>query len=223
MKLIFWLIYGKSIHYTVSEYKEEQRFITEVGALFGTFLKHNSIITYNDAIKAYVELSITEARKHAEFTGNFDRVNALEQCLREYIEHKTILERCIQDGSGQCISPEEVKRYYFELMALKLCGEDIRQFFEQEEKAQKEQVWGRGNTTCINGKGAPPPLLSLYVSWKKFGFFLILCWPVKFFWFLKILKRIESVLNQFYIRKYYACSKIFGNRLISTGFVLLTF
>lgn len=36
---------------TIEDFKEEQKVINNIAARFGSFLKHNAIMTYNDSIK----------------------------------------------------------------------------------------------------------------------------------------------------------------------------
>lgn len=62
----------------VKLFEEEQKKINQIAARFGAFLKRHALMPYNDAIEAYVELAIRDARQIAEKTKDFRKVEGLE-------------------------------------------------------------------------------------------------------------------------------------------------
>ena len=77
----------------IQGFEQEQKRINEIAARFGSFLKHNAIMPYNDVIKAYLQLAIRAASRIAEITDDpheHRKVDGLRECLRA-IAHPTIV------------------------------------------------------------------------------------------------------------------------------------
>jgi len=83
------------------DYLNEQTRINQIAARFGSFLKNNAIMPYNDAIKSYVKMAIREAKRVAAETSDYRRVQGLEKCLEEYEEERLMIENCLKEGKEQ--------------------------------------------------------------------------------------------------------------------------
>jgi hypothetical protein len=125
----------------LTELQAEQKLITEKAARFGSFLKHNAILTHNEAVKEYLKLAIHEADRIAKETRDFRQVEGLQASLKQYEEQKEIIEYCIANGT-ETIEAVDIKRDYKELFQLKNMGPNLKALFEAEESGQQNQVGG---------------------------------------------------------------------------------
>jgi argonaute-like protein implicated in RNA metabolism and viral defense len=69
----------------VKQYEDERAIINKIASKFASFLKHNSILPYNDGLEGYLKLAIQLAKRIAEQSGDRRRLDALEVILREYL------------------------------------------------------------------------------------------------------------------------------------------
>jgi hypothetical protein len=53
--------------------------VTDITARFGSFLRHNSIMPYCDAVKEYIQLQIREARQIAGATDDTHFLNKVQR------------------------------------------------------------------------------------------------------------------------------------------------
>lgn len=59
--------------------------------------------------------------------------------MRIYKEQGRIIDESLKHGTEE-IKPEDIKRYFEELIGLKLMGKNIKQLFDAETIVQKKQV-----------------------------------------------------------------------------------
>jgi hypothetical protein len=53
--------------------------VTDITARFGSFLRHNSIMPYCDAVKEYIQFLIYEARQIGDDTGELHFLNKVKR------------------------------------------------------------------------------------------------------------------------------------------------
>uniref|UniRef100_A0A915E569 G domain-containing protein n=1 Tax=Ditylenchus dipsaci TaxID=166011 RepID=A0A915E569_9BILA len=135
----------ENLRQTVEELQSEKKTLTEKGARFGSFLKHNAILTHNEAIKEYLEIAIREAKRISVETGDSRQAEGLVAALQQYEQQKKIIEYCIANGTEK-IEAIDIKRDYKQLFALKHSGQNLKSLFEAEELGQKNQFKYTENT-----------------------------------------------------------------------------
>ncbi|KAI1729612.1 hypothetical protein DdX_01865 [Ditylenchus destructor] len=121
------------------EIEDEQTKIIEITARFGSFLHHKGIQPYNDAMKAYAEMSIKDMEQVASQTGDYRKVDGLKVCLSEYMEQKRVLDSWLKSGREK-MEPGDIKHHFNTLINLKHYGGEIEKLFKQEENSQRNQM-----------------------------------------------------------------------------------
>lgn len=129
----------------IEQYKKEREDILDIGSRFGSFLRHHSILPYNDAIEEHIRIQRDDAKKDAMVTGSYDKVNALETLLYEYLEKKSCLEEWINKNNTP-ISLDEIPVLRDRLMKLVNTGQCFQECFETAANAQLQLLANCGNT-----------------------------------------------------------------------------
>ncbi|PAV61553.1 hypothetical protein WR25_17439 [Diploscapter pachys] len=117
----------------INIYKAEQSAIDEACAKFAAFLNEHAIIAYNDAVEEYLKFNIREAEQVAGNTGSKEssqKVERLQQQLRQYIEKKGILSSQLANGTAQLIGASDIQEIQKELEKLEMTGSNIKLLLE---------------------------------------------------------------------------------------------
>ncbi|XP_072048944.1 uncharacterized protein [Amphiura filiformis] len=121
----------KAIDRKIRELMEEQKYIIKASAKFGSYLKANAIIPYNDAVADYLDMSIEQERNKAKAIRNDPLLVQMQSMKREYEQQRAILDEAIVEKTGENIrTPEDVKKLQEELFRLKHMGETLKYRFD---------------------------------------------------------------------------------------------
>ncbi|XP_063960606.1 uncharacterized protein LOC129268408 [Lytechinus pictus] len=122
----------KEINKKVEELKAEQKIIMATGAKFGSFLKANALITYNDAVEEYLEMCIKQEKAKPVTLRKEGVLENMTTMKEEYKKQIEILDNAIAGGANENIkTPEEVKELQEGLFKLKHFGGTLRKLFEE--------------------------------------------------------------------------------------------
>uniref|UniRef100_A0A915C7K9 G domain-containing protein n=1 Tax=Parascaris univalens TaxID=6257 RepID=A0A915C7K9_PARUN len=124
----------------VHELRAQQDRITKISAKFGTFLRNNCIIVYNDALVDYLNYEIKLAKQEAEVSSDCSRVSRLQRYLDSYKKEIDILQQSIKDGVKDEISLQDVYDMKNELFAMGDFGNKIQKAMLASENANMECV-----------------------------------------------------------------------------------
>ncbi|XP_072028096.1 uncharacterized protein [Amphiura filiformis] len=112
------------------ELTEEQEIIMKTSAKYGSFLKANAIIPYNDAVADYLDMSIEQERNKAKEIRNDPLLDKMQTMKSQYEHERRILDRAIANNTGEYIhTPEEVMKLQEELFRLKHMGKTLKDLF----------------------------------------------------------------------------------------------
>lgn len=114
---------------------EEKKVIITTSVTFACFLQNNSITPFNDAVKAHLELLISEK----ETSGETNIVDELKKTLIEYEEKKKILQRNMNKSNekNKIITLEEMANLKTELLNLEIYGESFKNICDDLEKVNE--------------------------------------------------------------------------------------
>ncbi|XP_041472269.1 uncharacterized protein LOC121421583 [Lytechinus variegatus] len=120
------------INKKVEELKAEQKIIMATGAKFGSFLKANALITYNDAVEEYLEMCIKQEKAKPVTLRKESVLENMTKMKEEYKKQIEILDNAIAGGANENIkTPEQVKEFQEDLFKLKHFGGTLRKLFEE--------------------------------------------------------------------------------------------
>ncbi|XP_063960604.1 uncharacterized protein LOC129268891 [Lytechinus pictus] len=120
------------INKKVEELKAEQEIIMTIGAKFGSFLKANALITYNDAVEEYLEMCIKQEKAKPLTLRKEGVLENMTTMKEEYKKRREILDNAIAGGASENIqTPEQVQELQEELFRLKHFGGTLRKFFDE--------------------------------------------------------------------------------------------
>ncbi|PAV57012.1 hypothetical protein WR25_26091 [Diploscapter pachys] len=122
-----------SLNNRVEKYREGQKTINEICAKFGAFLKEHSILPYNDAIEDYLKFDIGKLKRQSNRTGSSEilqKVERLEEQLRQYKETKSLLDQNMQSGAMKKVEAAEIKKMQEQLEQLELTGKETKKLFD---------------------------------------------------------------------------------------------
>ncbi|KEF63729.1 uncharacterized protein A1O9_01707 [Exophiala aquamarina CBS 119918] len=114
----------------MAEYEKEHEQIQEAAAKFGLWMKANSILPYNDATLAYLDVLIKaeQAKIDAGGLANKKVLAALEEDKRKYQEFVAVLTKSMKDsGRTQPIDQKEIESIVKSLYNLKHFGKNLEQ------------------------------------------------------------------------------------------------
>lgn len=120
----------------IEQYKKEKEEILIVGSKFGSFLKHHSILPYNDAIEEHVKFQLKEAERDAAITGDYAKRDSLQALLLQYLDKKKCLDQWTSVNNTE-ISEDDIPALRDQLMRLPHTGQCFKECFETAENVQK--------------------------------------------------------------------------------------
>ncbi|XP_038059743.1 uncharacterized protein LOC119730783 [Patiria miniata] len=114
-----------------AELKKEENTIVKTSAKYGSFLKANALIPYNDAVGDYLDMSIEQERNKSKAIRNDTLLTTMEDMKRQYEYERRILDQAIDEDGGENIhTPEEVMKLQKELFGLKHMGQTLKDLFD---------------------------------------------------------------------------------------------
>uniref|UniRef100_A0A914CD34 G domain-containing protein n=1 Tax=Acrobeloides nanus TaxID=290746 RepID=A0A914CD34_9BILA len=120
---------------TIEQYKDEQKAILEISCKFGSYLKSNAIVAFNESIEEYIKLDIDEEKRQPENKINQARLQALERILSEYLQQKVILEQASYDPNA-ILEKDELEKELNHLFNLPITGKNIKEMYKAVNEAQ---------------------------------------------------------------------------------------
>ena len=152
------------------ELMKEEKIIMKTSAKYGSFLKANAIIAYNDAVGDYLDMCIEQERNKPQAIRNDTLLTTLEDMKRQYVKERKILDEAIDTDTGENIhSPEEVMKLQRELFDLKHMGKTLKDLFDgisishsaRNISFQEKTAPIRQNRKRRRNRGTANPILSL--------------------------------------------------------------
>ena len=123
--------FKRAIETKNAELMEEEHTILKTSAKYGSFLKANAIIPYNDAVEDYLDMCIDQERNKAKEIRNDSLLSTMEDMRRQYERERRILDEAIGSGVGENIhTPEDVMKLQEELFGLKHMGKTLKVLFD---------------------------------------------------------------------------------------------
>ena len=123
--------FKKAIDTKIEELMKEERIIKKTITKYGSFLKANAILPYNDAVERYIDMSIQLERYKASEIRNDRLLSTMEAIKSQYHHEKRILDDAMGSVDDQNIhSPEDVMRLQRELFSLKHMGRTLEMLFD---------------------------------------------------------------------------------------------
>ncbi|XP_038059602.1 uncharacterized protein LOC119730679 [Patiria miniata] len=123
--------FKEAIDTKIAELKEEEKIIMKTSAKYGSFLKANALIPYNDAVGDYLDMSIEHERNKPKAIRNDTLLTTMEDMKRQYEYERRILDQAIDEDGGENIhTPEEVMKLQKELFGLKHMGQTLKDLFD---------------------------------------------------------------------------------------------
>ncbi|XP_038059614.1 uncharacterized protein LOC119730688 [Patiria miniata] len=114
-----------------AELEEEENIIIKTSAKFGSFLKANALIPYNDAVGDYLGMFINQERHKPDEIRNDTLLTTMETRKRQYKQEIIILDQAIDKEGGENIhTPEEVMKLQEELFGLNHMGQTLKDLFD---------------------------------------------------------------------------------------------
>nr|XP_054761934.1 uncharacterized protein LOC129268410 [Lytechinus pictus] len=153
------------INNKVEELKREQKIIMVTGAKFGSFLKANAIITYNDAVEEYLEMCIKQEKAKPVTLRKEGVLENMTTMKEEYKKQIEILDTAIAGGANENIkTPEQVKELQKGLFELKHFGGTLKKLFEEISLLHTAK-----DKPCEEIHAQPPTRTSRRWKWIKNG------------------------------------------------------
>ncbi|XP_038059651.1 uncharacterized protein LOC119730712 [Patiria miniata] len=114
-----------------AELMEEEEIIMKTSAKYGSFLKANALILYNDAVGDCLDMSIKEEGDKPKEKRNDTLLTTMKEMKAQYEQERRILDKAIKEGGGENIhTPEEVMKLQEELFDLKHMGQTLKDLFD---------------------------------------------------------------------------------------------
>ncbi|XP_072022743.1 uncharacterized protein [Amphiura filiformis] len=121
----------KAIDTKLKELKEEETIIMKTGAKYGSFLKANALIPYNDAVGDYLDMCVDQEEKKEKVYRNQELLDSFQDMRKQYEKERAILNNAIGNHTGENIKTvEEVNELQEQLFCLKHMGPTLEKFFE---------------------------------------------------------------------------------------------
>ena len=125
----------------IKELGGEKDEILRACAQFGHFLRDNSVLPYNDAMMAYIDLMIKQEREKAGLSRDFDAVNALENLKVRYQSEIDAIKRATSSLSGGgiqiSIDSNTTDTLMRRLFGLKHYGDNMRRLLVEIQDAKR--------------------------------------------------------------------------------------
>ena len=115
----------------IDQLKEEEKHIIRTSAKFGSFLKANAIIPYNDALGDYLFMCIAIEEKKPMKIRNDSLLFQMRKMKQEYERQKKVLDKAMLTGADEIVTtPAQVRQLQEELFQLKHFGPILKRLFD---------------------------------------------------------------------------------------------
>ncbi|XP_074036372.1 uncharacterized protein [Leptinotarsa decemlineata] len=133
----------KIINEKKDELEKELQFIITTCSKFSFFLQNNSISSFNDSLKEYIEYLINREKALGKICDQ-QTINCLEKFLKEYEDIKSTLENVHRlnkkiDISELSITPKDISEFIQKLYKLKHSGKTLKQLYNCQKKARNHE------------------------------------------------------------------------------------
>ena len=108
------------------ELEEEREFIMECATNFGSFLKYNAMVPYNDAFKDYIDMLIRDEQSKQERVRDEKKIQNLIKDKNVYEEKKKVLDASMKASKGNHIKLEDIIIMKNSLVELKHNGRNLK-------------------------------------------------------------------------------------------------
>ena len=110
----------------IEELEVEKDSIMNCASQFGSFLKNNALIPYNDAFKDYIDMLIYDEKSKTGNTINWKQIRKLEKDKKIYEQKKNVLDKSLQNSKENYIKEEAIFRMRDDLVNLKHNGRALK-------------------------------------------------------------------------------------------------
>ncbi|KAF5288460.1 hypothetical protein FQR65_LT02112 [Abscondita terminalis] len=138
----------------LSTLNKERDAIIKTTAKFACFLKTNAIAPYNDAYEAYIKYLIDREKSMSE-ACDVEMIKQLERMLREYTEEKITIMNAISQAKDNTtvIKADDIFNAIRSLYSLEIFGVKIRELFEAQNRARKDENKSQFKEFIFEGTG----------------------------------------------------------------------
>ena len=98
----------------------------ECATNFGSFLKYNAMVPYNDAFKDYIDMLIQDEQSKQERVRDEKKIQNLKKDKRVYEEKKKVLDASMNASKGNHIKLEDIILMKHSLVELKHNGLNLK-------------------------------------------------------------------------------------------------
>ena len=121
----------RNIDTEIAELKEGEKHIMRASARFGSFIKANALIPYNDAVGDYLDMCIKLEKIKPKEIRNASLLSTMQRMKQEYEAQREILDNALGAHAGENIhTPDQVVQLQQDLFQLKHFGSTLKSLFE---------------------------------------------------------------------------------------------
>ena len=106
--------------------EEEKELIRFCAPKFGSFLKQNALLAYNDAFKEYINMLIYDEENKSEYEKNFEQIRKLQKEKEIHENNKKLLEESLNASAEKDIKNDAIFLLRDELVKLKHNGKLLK-------------------------------------------------------------------------------------------------
>ena len=115
----------------LEELKDEEECIIRTAAKFGSILKANALLPYNDAVGDYLDMCIEHEEMKPEEIRNHALLSTMQHIKEDYDCQRNILDKSTSMANGEDIDiPVQVMKLQSDLFQLKHFGKTLRAIFD---------------------------------------------------------------------------------------------
>lgn len=139
-----------NLQQNIVQYQLEQDQILNISSQFGSLLKGQAIIPYNDAFESHVRAQLRLASAEEFISADSSKKkDGLERLLSEYLEKKRMLDEAMLNNVPDT-AVDDVDKLKDQLMNLKLSGESFQNCFQTAANSQSQLLDYVENPVNIN-------------------------------------------------------------------------
>ena len=110
----------------ITDLEEEKEYIMGCASKFGSYLKENALIPYNDAFKEYIDMLIHDEKHKPEHLRSWNQIRKLEEDKQIYEEKKKVLDESLKGCPENDIKKEDIFCMRDLLIKLKHNGKPLK-------------------------------------------------------------------------------------------------
>ena len=116
----------KELTENITDLEGEKEYIMECASRFGSFLKQNALVPYNDAFEEYIDMLIYDEEHKTDKVINWDQIKKLKNDKEVYEEKKRVLDDSLKTSPKDDIKNEAILVMRDELVKLKYNGRPLK-------------------------------------------------------------------------------------------------